>query len=289
LLSSNTSYHPSIATTPFELLFGDTPTLPSFPNPDIQRLHYGESTAAERYQLLQKIRFVARNVASDQGAKITVNFDRSAFPHNFNLNDLVWYEDFASLGKNPKLTPKWQGPAKITEINDTNARILLSNGKSKVLNVMRLKMFFSAPDENNSDESNVHDTLDFTSAPKHAGPVTRAMKKLKDHKNAAQLAINVLCDLSKKHCAIANGNKNVQTIHCYLTQCLHIKECQSWLINKQSVCAKCKLQLGQHIVDNQAQNDAPVSNSIHQQCHHFNQKCESSENSISGIKFKRIN
>jgi len=45
-------------------------------------------------------------------------------PHNFEINDLVWYEDFVPLGKNAKLTPKWQSPAKITEINDTNARIL---------------------------------------------------------------------------------------------------------------------------------------------------------------------
>ncbi len=57
MLSYNTSYHSTIATTPFELLFGEKPRLPSFPNPDIQRLHYGESTAAERYQLLQKIRY----------------------------------------------------------------------------------------------------------------------------------------------------------------------------------------------------------------------------------------
>jgi hypothetical protein len=41
----------------------------------------------------------------------------------------VWYEDFNPLGKNPKLSPKWQVPAKITEINDTIARILLPNGR----------------------------------------------------------------------------------------------------------------------------------------------------------------
>ncbi len=34
------------------------------------------------------------------------------------------------------------------------------------------------------------------------------------------------------------------------------------------MCAKCKLQLGQHVIDNQAQS-AQTSN-IHQQCHHFN-------------------
>jgi len=42
MLSYNTSYHSTIATTPFELLFGNKPRLPSFPNPDIQRLHYGD-------------------------------------------------------------------------------------------------------------------------------------------------------------------------------------------------------------------------------------------------------
>jgi hypothetical protein len=44
------------------------------------------------------------------------------------------------------------------------------------------------------------------------------------------------------------------------------------------MCAKCKLQLGQHLVDNQAQNGAQATNSIHQQCHHFNQHSHSSDN-----------
>ncbi len=121
MLLYTTSYHSTIATMPFELLFGEKPRPPSFPNPDIQRLHYGELTSAERYQLLQKIRFLAKNIASDQGAKIKDNFDKTSFPHTFKLDNLVWYEDFTPLGKSPKLTLKWQGPAKITEINDTSA------------------------------------------------------------------------------------------------------------------------------------------------------------------------
>ncbi len=39
-------------------------------------MHYGESSAAERYQLLQKIRFLARNIAEDQGEKTKDNFDK---------------------------------------------------------------------------------------------------------------------------------------------------------------------------------------------------------------------
>jgi len=46
----------------------------------------------------------------------------------------------------------------------------------------------------------------------------------------------------------------------------YIKERKLWLINKQSMCAKCKLQLGEHLIDNQMAN---TSISIHQQCHDF--------------------
>jgi hypothetical protein len=112
MLSYNTSYHSTIATTPFGLLFGEKPRLLSFPNPNIQRLHYGKSTLAEQYQLQQKLRFITKNIATNKSDTIKDNFNKSAFPHNFQINDLVWYEDFYNFGKKPKLTLKWQGPAK---------------------------------------------------------------------------------------------------------------------------------------------------------------------------------
>jgi hypothetical protein len=46
-LSYNTSYHSSIATTPFELLFGEKARLPSFPNEDIKKIHYSEMSVAD--------------------------------------------------------------------------------------------------------------------------------------------------------------------------------------------------------------------------------------------------
>jgi hypothetical protein len=56
MLAYNTSYHSTITTTPFELLFGVKPRLPSLPAPDIKRHHCGESFAAEKLQLLQQDR-----------------------------------------------------------------------------------------------------------------------------------------------------------------------------------------------------------------------------------------
>jgi hypothetical protein len=141
---------------------------------------------------------------------------------------------------------------------------------------MRLKKFFSDKSDTQIDNNNqnvIPETMDFNAEPKISGQMTRAMKKLLDHKNAAQLAINVLCDLSKKHCAVCEWEQECSDNPLLFDPNFarqFIKERQSWLINKQSMCAKCKLQLGQHLADNQAQNDAQASNSIHQQCHHFN-------------------
>jgi hypothetical protein len=184
---------------------------------------------------------------------------------------LVWYEDFAPLGKNAKLTPKWQGPAKITEINDTNARILLPNGKTKILNVMRIKKFFKQQDnsETQNKTASGSDDLNFNSKSEFMGPVTRDVKKLLEQQNATNLAISVLCDLSKKHCSMCEWEQECSDNPLLFDPIFarqYIKERQSWLINKQSMCAKCKLQLGEHLIDSQTAN---TSSSIHQQCHEF--------------------
>ncbi len=90
MLAYNTSYHSTIATTPFELLFGVRPRLPSLPAPEIQRVQYGESFPAERLQLLQHARQVARQHAEAQGNKYKQNLDSSTSPHNFKIDQKVW-------------------------------------------------------------------------------------------------------------------------------------------------------------------------------------------------------
>jgi hypothetical protein len=226
-----------------------------------------------------------QKIATANQQSVKANFDKTAHPHSYTMDDLVWYKDFAPLGKNPKLTPKWQGPAKITEINDTNNRILLANGKTKVINVVHLERFFATQNETKSDIETHSEQFDFNSEQKIMCPVTRVMKKLLDHKNAVQLAITVLCDLSKQHCPMCEWEEECSDnplLFDPIFACQYIQECKSWLVNKQSVCAKCKLQLAQHLIANHAQNDAATSNmasssSIHQQCHDFNFKNSISE------------
>jgi hypothetical protein len=113
------------------------------------------------------------------------------------------------------------------------------------------------------------------------------MKKLMDHKNAVQLAINVLCDLSKQHCAICGWEQECSD-NPLLFDPIFARQYMKVVAHQQSACAKCKLQLGQHLVDNQAQNGAAASKissstSIHQQCHNFD--INQSHNQMDAQKF----
>ncbi len=202
VLAYNTSYHSTIATTLFELLFGIRPRLPSLPASEIQRKHYGESFPAERLQMLQHARQVARQHAEQRGQKYKDNFDKHATSHNFQINQKVWLSDTTSLGKNPKVTPKWLGPYKIVDLNKNNAKIEIKSNKFKIINVSRLKPFCEEKNKSvcqeelrlsQGDPGLFQDTNTNCSQ----RPITRALKRLIDYKNAATMAIAILhqdCD-----------------------------------------------------------------------------------------------
>ena len=90
-------------TTPFELLFGMKARTPSFPSQDVQHLHYGESFAAERLQILKQARLIAQQHTADKGEGYKLQFDKTAQPHDFKVGDLVLFSEHNFLGKNKKL------------------------------------------------------------------------------------------------------------------------------------------------------------------------------------------
>ncbi len=186
-ISYNTSYHSTIATTPFELLFSEKARLPSFPNEDIQQIHYGETSAAERFNLLQKLRVKAHQHASDQGQKSKLTFDRQTAPHKFNIGDKVLISNDFYGAKNPKLAPTFTGPGEIIDINDTNAKVKINN-KIKILNVNKLKIFLQ-DDQNDDSQTFLDYNFNDHSSDK---PLTRVRAKLINYKNAAQLALLML-------------------------------------------------------------------------------------------------
>jgi hypothetical protein len=63
--------------------------LPSFPNEDIQQIHYGETSAAEHLNLLlQNIRATAHQFTTEHGEKSKNNFDNSSSAHKFKIGKL---------------------------------------------------------------------------------------------------------------------------------------------------------------------------------------------------------
>jgi hypothetical protein len=122
----NASYHSTIATTPFELLFGEKARLPSFPNHDIQQIHYGETSAAEHFNSLQKLRAKAHQFATENDEKSKSNFDKKTCAHKFQIGDKVLISNDFYNGKNPKSVPSFKGPGEIIDINDTKAKLKCS-------------------------------------------------------------------------------------------------------------------------------------------------------------------
>jgi len=121
--------------------------LSSFPNEDIQQIHYGETSAAERFNLLQKLRTKAHQSATEQGLKLKNTFYKNTVPHQFKIGDKVLISNNFYVGKNPKLAPTFTGPGEIIDINDTNAKVKINN-KIKILNMNKLKLFL----QNNDSE-----------------------------------------------------------------------------------------------------------------------------------------
>jgi len=82
-------------------------------------------------------------------------------------------------------------------------------------------------------------------------------------KEATELAISVLCDLSKKHCSMCEWEQEFSDNPLLFDPVFakrYIAERKSWLINKQSMCARCKLQFSKHLIKQNAQNAANLIN-----------------------------
>ncbi len=183
-------------------------------------MHYCETFAAERFNLLQKLRRLAHENAAANGQKTKEEYDKKAMPHPFKISDKVLIANEFNTTKKPKLVPNWKGPGEIIDINVTNAKIKFKN-KIKVLNVAKLKHFYENVEKsvekegeadqfnqnfNQPDEKVLKDFNDIFNKAHSEGPITWAKAKLIKYKDVAQLAlillksetdnINSLCDPS---------------------------------------------------------------------------------------------
>jgi hypothetical protein len=186
-LSYNTSYHSTITTTTFKLIVGKKAWLPSFPNEDIQKINYCESSSAKRFNLLQKLRKCAREFATENGAMTKMYFDKNSSAHTFKIGN-----NFNTV-KNHKWVPNWKEPAEIIDINDTNAKIKIGN-KVKVLNIEK---FILLHQEAESEKDTEFEDLNLNDAQTDR-PITCAHAKLIEYQNVAQLMLSILKEEEEK-------------------------------------------------------------------------------------------
>ncbi len=275
-LSYNTSYHSTIATTPFEMLFGEKARLPSFPSEDIQKVHYGETTAAERFNMLQRLRKIAHDNATTNGQKTKEQYYKKAMPHSFQISDKVLISNDFDTTKNPKLVPNWKGPGEIIDINDTNAKIKFKN-KIKVLNVAKLKHFYKNIEKsvdkesdarqfnqnfNQPNEKALTDFSDIFNKVQSEGPITRAKAKLIRYKDAAQLALILLkseTDTIESLCDPSDNCGRCESEETYLSESKTLPFQWHQLKLAENHCKQWQLKL--------IKREAEKINSTEERCH----------------------
>jgi hypothetical protein len=138
----NTSYHRSVKATPFSLTFGMEARLPSFFVPDFQRLQGVDGDLLNRLHAARQLA-VQHNLEATEVQKSY--FDKSAMHHEYQVGQFVLMEDFNFLNKNRKLAPRFFGPFRILRVKGShNLELLLTNGRKIVVNVARVKPYFSS-------------------------------------------------------------------------------------------------------------------------------------------------
>jgi hypothetical protein len=66
-------------------------------------VHYGETSAAERFNLLQKLRKLAHNNATTNGQKTKEQYDKNTMTHTFKIGDKVLIKVLISQSQDSRL------------------------------------------------------------------------------------------------------------------------------------------------------------------------------------------
>ena len=110
---------------------------------DLKKKHYGESSAAEKFQMLQQARAIAADNSIHSQNLNQKYYDLQAAPHQFHKGQYVWLKKENFLGLNAKLAPKYEGPYLITNVKGQNNVTIKIRNRDVIVNVNRLKAYHS--------------------------------------------------------------------------------------------------------------------------------------------------
>lgn len=138
----NTTPHSSSKYTPYELVFGKHPILPSSITKTATPLYnYDDYSHELRFRLQNAWRNAVVNLKKSKEMSKQA-YDRTAKLKTFAVGDQVLYRNQTRKGKLDQL---WYGPFTITSTKDVNSTIIIKN-KEKMVHNNDLKLFNSQPE-----------------------------------------------------------------------------------------------------------------------------------------------
>lgn len=141
--SYNTTPHSGTQFTPFELLFGHTPSLPTSINQPIKTQYtYNDFVANLKNKMQYSNQIAQENLLKTKNTS-KQNYDRNSLIREFDVGDKVLlYDESVRRGRSKKLTSLWIGPYKIIKKNsDVNYTIQKAKNKQTV-HANRLKFYY---------------------------------------------------------------------------------------------------------------------------------------------------
>jgi len=151
LWAYRTSKRKATRATPFSLVYGAETVLPAEISVPSARLAFAaEVTPASRRADLEALDERRQTAARNQERyweSVAEHYNKGVLPRSFKVGDLVWKATTAVMAdlKQPKFTPRWEGPYEITKASSSGhySLIRISDGApTGPINVKFIKMYY---------------------------------------------------------------------------------------------------------------------------------------------------
>ncbi|KAL0269062.1 UNVERIFIED_CONTAM: hypothetical protein PYX00_010797 [Menopon gallinae] len=122
MFACNTNIHTSTGYSPFEILFGRKPYLPSKLTQEPEISYSYDDFVEDLKQRLQYTQKVARERIVASKTKTKQHYDKQSNPHMYSVGDKVLIKNSSTkLGTSKKLAPRYSGPYKIIKTADSES------------------------------------------------------------------------------------------------------------------------------------------------------------------------